>query len=159
MAPQDLRHVKRLVDALESDDAFDRRSAIERLAILTQQRLDYRWSADATERKRAVKRWRRWLAREERLRRGKATIEIFGDGKIDQAALDKALQGLTPADKKALMQKVLANVVAHHAGLAGSAKCEVCERRPATASITERADDGAFHRRQVCEVCASRLGS
>ena len=158
MQDLDLRQVKRLVDALESEDAFDRRSAIERLAVLTQQRLDYRWSAEDDQRQRAVKRWRRWIAREERERRGKATIEIFAHGKIDQAALDKALLGLKPSDKKALMQKVLAKVVAQQAQVPSLPICEECERQPATARITERDDDGDYHLRRLCETCANRGG-
>ena len=153
-----LRQVKQLVDALESADAFDRRSAIERLAVLTQQRLDYRWSAEDTERQRAVKRWRRWVAREERQRRGKATIQIFADGKIDQAALDKALLDLAPADKKALMQSVLAKVVAQHASIPAMPVCQMCERRPAATRVTELTEGGEYVQRRLCEICASKRG-
>ncbi len=161
MSEIDLQQVKWLVRELASDDAFVRRDAIERLAILTQQRLDYRWSGSPAERRRTVKRWKRWIAREERARRGrhvKTTIQILAGGTIDKEALDAALESLPPAQKKALMAKVLAKVTAQHAGATSLPTCEHCERRPATAGVTQLQDDGTYTYRQLCEVCAHREG-
>ena len=157
----DLGLIKRLVRELESDDAFARRDAIEHLAILTQQRMDFRWSADSDERRRSVRRWKRWIAREERARRGqqvKATIEILSGGQIDKEALDAALKSLPPAQKKALMAKVLAKVTAQHASAPTLPACEHCERRPATASVTSLEPDGTYTNQLLCEVCAHRDG-
>jgi hypothetical protein len=161
MTDLDLSQVKRLVRELDSDDAFSRRDAIEQLAILTQQRLDYRWSAGSEERQRAVRRWKRWIAREERARRGKqvtTTIEILTGGQIDKEALDAALQSLPAAQKKALMAKVLAKVTAQHAGAQSLPTCEHCQRRPATASVTQLETDGSYANQRLCEVCAHREG-
>lgn len=161
MSEIDLRLVKELVRGLESDDAFARRDAIERLAILTQQRLDFRWSGSDEERRRGVLRWKRWVAREERARRGrqvKTTIEILSGGQIDKEALDAALKSLPPAQKKALMAKVLAKVSAQHGAAAALPACEHCERRPATASVTQLESDGSYSNRLLCEVCAHRDG-
>ena len=157
MSEIDLNHVKRLVRELENLDAFARRDAIERLAIVTQQRLDYRWSGSEDERRNAVRRWKRWIAREERARRGrhvKTTIEILSGGQIDKAALDAALKNLLPAQKKALMAQVLAKVTAQHGAAASLPACERCERRPATAGVTQLEADGSYSYRMLCEVCA-----
>lgn len=161
MAEIDLHRVKRLVRELESNDAFARRDAIEMLAILTQQRLDFRWSADDEERRRAVRRWKRWVAREERVRRGaqvKSTLEILSGGQIDKEALEAALKSLPPAQKKALMAKVLAKVTAQHAGAPTLPPCAHCERRPATAGVTQLQPDGSYEHQLLCEVCAHRDG-
>ena len=161
MSNIDLRLVKRLVRELASDDAFSRRDAIENLAILTQQRLDYRWSGSDAERERAISRWKRWVAREERARRGnqvKTTIEILSGGQIDKEALDAALKSLAPAQKKALMAKVLAKVTAQHVVGPSLPTCEHCERRPATAGVTQLLADGSYAHRRLCEVCAHRDG-
>jgi len=156
MQDLDLRRVKMLIDGLEREYAFDRRAAIEHLAVLTQRRLDFRWSAVDAERERAVKRWRRWVAREARHQRGMATTQIFAGGTIDQTALDKALLGLAPAAKKALMHQVLAKVVGQHASIPAMPVCQECSRRPATARVTERTESGEYVHRRLCEVCASR---
>lgn len=161
MSEVDLVHVRQLVAELESEDAFRRRDAIESLAILTQQRLDFRWGADEDERRRGVRRWKRWIAREERARRGrqvKTTIEILSGGQIDKEALDAALKSLPPSQKKALMAKVLAKVTAQHAGSPALPTCEHCERRPATASVTQLTADGTYAHHLLCEVCAHREG-
>ena len=163
MQDTDLDLVKRLVDALESEDAFERRDAIERLAVVTQQRLDFRWGGDAAERRRGVRRWRRWIAKEERARHGQSvrtTIQILAGGQLDKEALEAALKGLAPAQKKALMAQVLAKVQAQHAAApAAPPACEECERRPASAQVTELGPDGAYGCRYLCEVCAHRGGS
>lgn len=161
MSDIDLLQVKRLVRELGSEDAFSRRDAIETLAILTQQRLDYRWSGSDTERERAIRRWKRWIAREERARRGsqvKTTIEILSGGQIDKEALDAALKSLPPEQKKALMAKVLAKVTAQHVTGAALPTCEHCERRPATAGVTQLGPDGSYVHLRLCEVCAHRDG-
>ncbi len=157
MGEIDLAVLKRLVRELDSDDAFTRRDAIERLAILTQQRLDYRWSAESDERRRAIKRWQRWLAREERERRGRSvqtTIQILAGAPIDKAALEEALKGLPPAQKKALMAQVLAKVTGQAAAaLPHLPVCEQCGLRPATAQVTALEPDGTYSQRRLCEPC------
>lgn len=159
MSEIDLEQVKSLVRTLESGDAFVRRDAIEHLAILTQQRLDFRWSGDDEERRRAVLRWKRWVAKEERRRRGRqvqTTIQILSGGQIDKEALDAALKNLPPAQKKALMAKVLAKVTEQQAQAPTLPACEHCERRPATAHVTRREQDGSYTAHRLCEVCAHR---
>ena len=155
----DLKRVAALVDQLESEDAFERRQAIEALAVFTQQRLDFRWTASPEERAAAVERWRKWLKRERRRRQGKdvqATIQILSGGAISQAALEKALEHLPPKQKQALIAQVLAKVTQGSMQSPGAhPPCEVCAKRPATVKITTRAPDGQYVQQALCEVCAA----
>ena len=163
----DLRTVKRLIEALESDDAFERRQAIENLALLTQQRLDFAWRAAPEERSTSVARWRKWLAREEKRRKGgglKAAVELLqsveipvGGGANLQEALEKAFKDLPPEHKKALIAQMLAKVAAD-ASSSGSSHdpCERCAKRPATVRITSRTKSGAYEMTTLCEVCAAK---
>ena len=160
-----LRTVKQLIDALESEDAFERRQAIENLALITQQRLDFAWRGTPEERQTSVDRWRKWLAREETRRKGgglKAAVVLLqsvelpdGGGANLQAALEKAFQHLPPEHKKALIAQMLAKVAADSQASSHD-PCERCAKRPATVKVTERGDDGAYGHRALCEVCAGR---
>ena len=164
-ADANLKTVKQLIDALESDDAFERRQAIENLALLTQQRLDFAWRGTPEERQTSIDRWRKWLAREEKRRKGgglKAAVELLqsvelpaGGGANLQAALEKAFQHLPPEHKKALIAQMLAKVAADSQASSHD-PCESCAKRPATVKVTERGDDGAYGHRALCEVCAGR---
>ncbi len=157
----DLTTVQRLVARLESDDAFDRRDAIELLAILTQERLDFRWSADDDERVVAVRRWRRWVAREEK-RRGRvalsAQVQILPEGVVDKQALAKLLSKLPVAQKKALMAQVIAKVAAEHAEKLKARACQECEKNAASARLTRRNDDGTYTLHLLCEACVHKDG-
>ncbi len=155
----DLQVLRRLIEGLESEDAFERRQAIESLAVVTQQRLDFSWRGSAEERTLAVKRWRKWLGREEKRRKGRqvqATIQILASGAIDQKSLEKALKDLPPAQKQALIAQVLAKVTAEAQAAGGHGVCERCTKRPATVKITSRAADGTYAQRTLCEVCAAK---
>ena len=158
----DLRRIQTLVDELESDDAFERRDAIESLAFLTQRRMGFDWGAAEEERTRAVKRWRKWLAREREQRRGRevqATIQLLAKGQIDPDTLGKLLKDLPPAQKKALLaQLVIAKAAAEAASPAAPAACQRCAKRPVTVRITSRAEDGTYRLESLCEVCAGQLG-
>jgi len=166
----DLRTVKRLIETLESDDAFERRNAIESLALLTQQRLDFAWRAAPAERATSVERWKKWLAREEKRRKGgglKAAVELLqsveiplGAGANLQEALEKAFKDLPPEQKKAWIAQMLAKVAAEASINAGSAHdpCERCKKRPATVRITSRTTSGAYELASLCEVCAAKDG-
>ena len=162
----DLRTAQRLIEALESDDAFERRQAIESLALLTQQRLDFSWRGSAVERGASVAKWRKWLAREEKRRRSgglKAaalmlqSVEVPAGGTASlQQALEKAFKDLPAAHKKALIAQMLAKVAADTQGGAAHDPCERCHKRPATVKITARTKTGEYEQTSLCEVCASR---
>jgi len=164
----DLRLVRRLIDSLESDDAFERRQTIENLALITQQRLDFSWRGSAAERAASVGKWRKWLAREERRRKGgdfKAAVELLqsvevpvGSGANLQEALEKAFKDLPVEHKNALIAQMLAKVAADSQPSASSDLCERCEKRPATVKITARGKDGAYAQTALCEVCAAKTG-
>jgi hypothetical protein len=163
----DLRLVRRLIDSLESDDAFERRQTIENLALITQQRLDFSWRGSSAERAASVGKWRKWLAREEKRRKSgdfKAAVELLqsvevpvGSGANLQEALEKAFKDLPPEHKKALIAQMLAKVAAD-ASSSGSSHdpCERCAKRPATVRITSRTKSGAYEMTTLCEVCASK---
>jgi hypothetical protein len=164
-----LRQAKRLIDALESADAFERLQSIEELALLTQQRLDFAWRGTAEERALSVARWRKWLAREEKKRKGglaKAaagflgSVEIpLGSGQNLQAALEKAFKDLPPEHKKALIAQMLAKVAADSQASASHDPCDRCKKRPATVKITARDKKGEFQQVSLCEVCAAKDGA
>jgi hypothetical protein len=158
----DLRRIRRLVDELESDDAFERRDAIESLALTTQLRLGFDWRAGEEERKRAVRRWRRWLEDESERRRGddvQATIQLLAHGQADPAALQKLLSGLPPAQKKALLAKlVIAKAAAEAPGSVPHAPCERCMKRPSTVRVTSLTTEGTYEQVALCEVCAGDMG-
>src|SRR5262245_43989980 len=138
----DLKAIQRLIETLESEDAFERRQAIESLALLTQQRLDFAWRGTAAERSEAVARWKQWLAREEKRRRSgafniKAALELLHSVELPvggpslQEALEKAFKDLPPEHKNALIAQMLAKVAAEASAAAVHAACERCEKRPA----------------------------
>ncbi|MCI0586105.1 MAG: hypothetical protein L0323_04600 [Planctomycetes bacterium] len=155
-----LRKIRQLIDELESDDAFERLRAIESLALLTQQRLDFAWRDPPEERSRSIRRWRRWLDREVRRRKQETTIQILSSGAAGPEVLHKLLETLGPTQKKALLaQMMLAQAAAKGQAVAGHAPCSRCEKRPATVQMTRRVDDGtpggAWVHEALCEVCAA----
>ncbi len=162
----DLRTVKRLVEELASDDAFQRRQAIENLALLTQQRLDFSWRGSTEERTASIERWKKWLAREERRRKGgglKAAVELLQSVEVPiggatslQEALEKAFKDLPAEHKKALIAQMLAKVAADAHSSGSHDPCERCKKRPATVKITARTKSGEYEQRSLCEVCAGR---
>lgn len=166
----DLRTVKRLIEGLESEDAFERRNAIESLALLTQQRLDFAWRGAPAERQSSVDRWKKWLAREERRRRRtgglQAAVDLLQSVELPlgsqanlQEALEKAFKDLPAEKKKALIAQMLAKVAADAASQAaagGHDLCERCKKRPATVRVTSRAKSGEYAMTQFCEICASK---
>jgi hypothetical protein len=160
----DLRTVKRLIESLESEDAFERRQAIESLALLTQQRLDFAWRGAAEERAASVAKWRKWLAREEKRRKGgglKAAVELLQSveaplGGNLQEALEKAFKDLPAEHKKALIAQMLAKVAAEAQSGGAHDPCERCGKRPATVKITTRDAGGEFVQNALCEVCAAK---
>ena len=228
MSDISLERLNRYVSGLESGDAFERRDAIESLALHTQERLGFRWCGDDAQRDRAVRRWRRWLRRETRKRAGlvgggpgglppggisatagialppgfqpadgaplppglagalaafagvsgvsgdggedvptvlppgvtsvSASIQVLPDGSIDKSALEALLAKLPVEHKKALMKQVLAKVASAHLAGLGKPVCEACERRPATAMLTRRLDDGTYERLRLCEPCVHSGG-
>jgi ATP-dependent exoDNAse (exonuclease V) beta subunit len=160
MTDGDLRRLQRLVEELESEDAFERRDAIGELVLLTQQRLGFDWGAPGADRARAVKRWRKWLAAEGERRQGEemqATIQALAHGKIDPAILQKLLSTLPAEQKKALLaQLVIAKAAAESTHGTGLALCERCSKRPATVRVTTLRADGTYGHVALCEACSAR---
>jgi hypothetical protein len=156
----DLRRIQRLVEELESDDAFERRDAIEHLAAMTRQRLGFEWGAPEADRGRAVRRWRKWLTAEREKRKGQevhATIQMLTQGQVDPAALQKLLKSLPPEQKKALLaQLVIAKAAAEAPQGVTHAACERCSQRPATVRITSLQEDGTYLQQGLCEVCVAQ---
>jgi hypothetical protein len=151
-----LRKIRHLIDELESDDAFERLRAIESLALLTQQRLDYAWRDSPEDRSRAVRRWRRWFDREVRRRKQETTIQILSSGAAGPEILQKLVESLAPAQKKAfLAQMMLAKAAAKGHALAGHPPCDRCAKRPATVEVTRLVQDGSYVHESLCEVCAA----
>jgi hypothetical protein len=159
----DLRRIARLVDELESDDAFERRDAIESLAQLTRQRLGFEWSASEEERARAVQRWRGWIEAESERRQGQevqATIQALAQGHVDPEALKNLLKTLPEEQKKALLaQLVIAKAAAESSHASSHAACGRCAKRPATVRITSLRPDGRWAHEALCEVCAGKIGA
>lgn len=164
----DLKAVKRLIEGLASEDAFERRQAIESLALLTQQRLDFSWRGSDAERSASIDRWRKWLAREEKRRKGsglKAAVELLqsveipvGGGASLHEALEKAFKDLPPEHKKALIAQMLAKVAADAPAAPSHEVCMRCAQRPATVRITAREADGTYAQTALCEPCAASAG-
>jgi hypothetical protein len=151
-----LVRLRRLVDELESEDAFD----------LTQQRLDFAWRGEDDERARSIKRWRRWLRKEQERRKTlevQATLQILATGQGDPASLKALLEGLPNDQKKQLLAHVLTQAVSHAipgAASAGHPPCDRCEKRPATVKITHpvaEAPAGPWVQEELCAVCAMKV--
>ena len=143
-----LKTIARFIEGLESDDAFERRNAIESLALLTQQRLDFAWRDTKEERRRKQGGLK---AAVELLQ----SVEVPAAGPGLQEALEKAFKDLPPEHKKALIAQMLAKVAASAASLSDVDSCERCNKRPATVKITSRVANGEYVQRQLCEVCAA----
>jgi len=162
-----LLRIKQLIEELESAVAFERRDAIEMLAVLTQTRHGFDWRATPEDRAVAVRRWRKWMSREQAKRKSErvqAALEKLAAGEASDETIG-AIFGLEGASKEA----IIAHVAAQMAGQSASASppssapkkprpaqhpvCEICERRPATVRITRRTESGAWIHRESCEVC------
>jgi hypothetical protein len=156
-----LRLVERLIRSLSSDDAFERRDAIENLALLTQQRLDYRWSGDESERADSVARWKKWLERTTKQREGKrieAKIQILASGNVSPSELEQHLKDLPPKHKQALVEQLIKKLAASASfGALEAVTCEICGKRPPSVRITSLQPDGGYERQAACELCAARL--
>ncbi len=187
MKPEpDLTTVARLIDDLENEDAFERRDAIESLARLTRHHHDFPWRGRESDRAESVRKWRKWLKRERRRRRG-AVVEksILASGAIDASQLKQLLQGLPTSEQHAVFAAMIKKIgllgpagsaaaaalsaamsgagpggpaAGSLAGAHGTAvRCQMCEKRIATARVTARADDGSWCQRAACETCVARL--
>jgi hypothetical protein len=154
-----LEKLRTLIDALESEDAFERRDAIEGLSLLTQRHFEFHWRGGVSDRERSVGRWRRWLAKEEKRLQHlevQSTVKLLakgGSASLGPEALHKLLKALEPAQAKQLMATLLAKMGAAEA-TGQHPVCDGCNSRPATVSVTERAPDGGFSNQRLCEVCA-----
>lgn len=157
----DLNRLQALIEELESADAFDRRDAIEALAFLTQQRLGFDWGSAPDERRRAVRRWRRWLELAQERRQGEeiqATLQLLAQGKLDAHAFKKLMTQLPVEQKKALLQQlVIAKAAADVPHGAPQTLCERCRKRPVTVRVTTRTESGAYEQAALCEVCAAHF--
>ena len=168
--PEDTRllRIKQLIEELESADAFERREAIEMLAVLTLTRHGFDWRAAPEDRAVAVRRWRKWIGREEARRKSErvqAAIQKLAAGEASDEAIGEIF-GLEGASKEAIIAHVAAQLAGHAPPPAQSGParrkrsaraqhpvCEICERRPATVRITRRTESGAWLHREACEVC------
>ena len=156
----DLNRLQALIEELESADAFERRDAIESLAFLTQQRLGFDWGASPDDRRRAVRRWRRWLEIAQERRQGEevqATLQLLAQGKLDANAFKKLMTQLPVEQKKALLQQlVIAKAASEAPHAVAHAVCERCTKRPVTVRVTTLTDDGTYVQAGLCEVCAAQ---
>lgn len=162
----DLGKIGALVDRLESVDAFERRDAIERLALMTQQRFEFRWTGGESERAQAVQRWRTWIERERKRRKDRrvrasfkvlSTLQISG-GKLDMKKIEAALHGIPEKEAGALLEEIFEKLKVAADTTGALPPCERCGEKPSTVHCTERRDDGTYERTRLCEVCAG-LGS
>ena len=143
-----------LIEGLDSEDAFARLDAIEKLEGITRRTFGFRFNDSLPARAGAIQRWKDWVGeltqdqdREEKL---KVAVQLSG-GAIDLGALKKAIHEI-PADKiqgylNALILKMKSQ----------KARCEACHVRQATVRVTEVEGDG--HRTvHLCESCARERG-
>jgi hypothetical protein len=158
--------IKQLIEELESADAFERREAIEMLALLTQARHGFDWRGAPEDRATAVRRWRKWMTRElakRKAERVQAALQKLAAGEASDETIGE-LFGLEGASKEAIVAHVAAQMAGQAApsAKAGPRKkpvraqhpvCEICERRPATVRITRKTESGAWIHREACEVC------
>ncbi len=155
-----LRLVERLIETLASDDAFVRREAIEELALLTQQRLGFRWCGDAHVRDASVARWKKWLAKANKQRRRQKAgldpqIKLLSGGAPVLEQFQKQIEHLPTEQKEALVAQLMEKLML--SGALGQNICEACGERPATVKVTLRRPDGSFVRRASCERCLGSL--
>lgn len=163
-----LLRIKQLIEELESADAFERRDAIETLAVLTQTRQGFDWRAEPEDRAAAVRRWRKWMSREQARRKSErvqAALQKLAAGEASDETIG-AIFGLEGASKEAIIAHVAAQMAGQSPPTGAQPSpvqkkprpaqhpvCEICERRPATVRITRRTESGAWIHRESCEVC------
>ena len=160
-----LRRMRHLIDQLESPDAFERREAIEALALATQERHGFAWRGDGDDRAESVKRWRQWIAREEarqKTARMQAALQKLASGQGDAKTVGELLAAIPGSDKSGLPVEMAAFVSAAAAAAQEKrsgrhAACAVCEKRPATVRITHKDSVGAWTMTAACEVCQKRV--
>ncbi|MCG3133030.1 MAG: hypothetical protein HMLKMBBP_00116 [Planctomycetes bacterium] len=176
-----LRKIARLIEELESEDAFARRDAIEALHKATKRRMGFPWRGGERERAAAVKRWREWfdgVRREKEAAELQATLQHLGQmqgpptpaqTKLVEAALESALKKMQDAPGKgvhvllggqgATGAPLPAHILAAMQKLAAAHEhpvCISCGRRPATVACTIPAKQGPWVRRDLCEICAQQ---
>lgn len=160
MSEPPLDEIAQRVAALESDDAFVRRDAIDWLTRETQRRFDYDWRADAADRGASVQRWRTWLERRRRAARTQElgdTLQQLTGGQVDPAALGKLMKNLDDPQEAQAVQSLIAKLAAAQTAQPRRPICETCRERPATVELVE-GGDGAWRGRHLCETCASDAG-
>lgn len=148
------------VEALDSDDAFVRREAIEWLARVTRRRHDFDWRADADERAPSLARWRDWLERRRRRERTERlgnTLEKLTGGQLDPKALSQLVAGLDDPSEAQAVKALIAQLAAAQAAPPPRPICEACSGRPATVELVRRTADG-WVGEELCEPCASARG-
>lgn len=173
--PEDprLRKIARLIEELESEDAFVRREAIDALHRVTKRRLGFPWRGSEADRAASVRRWRRWLdgvRREKEAAEVQAALQHLGESQaadpsspakiaLSQSALAAALEQIQQAG--AAGAPIPVHILAAMQKLAASEAhpvCEQCGKRPATVSVTRRGKKDVWAHRVLCEVCVQTAG-
>ncbi len=150
---------EQLIEALESEDAFERREAQEELLRLTRQSLGFEWNDPPSAREDAVLRWKMWLKRRRRGGGGSASgeakaVDIEG-AMVGLDQLKNALKGIPPEQLEAHLAQILTKM---QAAEAARSTCEQCGETRATVHVTECGPDGDLQQRNLCEDCASEHG-
>ena len=156
----DTETIARHVEALDSDDAFVRREAIEWLTRVTRRRYDFDWRADAEERAASLTRWRDWLERRRRRERTERlgnTLEKLTGGQLDSNALTQLVAGLDDPSEAQAVKALIAQLAAAQAAPPPRPICESCTGRPATVELVHRTN-GGWVAVELCEPCASARG-
>ncbi|MEN8151354.1 MAG: hypothetical protein ABFS86_16175 [Planctomycetota bacterium] len=143
-----------LIEDLESEDAFARLDAIERLEGITRRTFGFRFNDPAPMRDGAVRRWREWVEGIENDRRQDeqlmTAVQLSG-GAFDLGALKKAIQEI-PTDK---IQGYLNALILKMKGQ--PSRCEACHVRPGTVKVTE-IQAGGPQTVHLCDSCARERG-
>lgn len=154
MPEWDTNSIEELISELESDDAFARLGAIEKLQSLTQRTFGFRFNDPPEDRSAAIARLKDWIREDKRKRERKSQLEAavqIGGGLIDMGALKKAIKEI-PADK---IQGYLNALISKMKSM--QTRCEGCGVRPASVSVTEKTD-GEYRTRAYCDICAHERG-
>jgi len=143
-----------LIEDLESEDAFARLDAIEKLEGITRRTFGFRFNDPAPMRSDAVRRWREWVEGIEKNRQQdeqlQTAVQLSG-GAFDIGALKKAIQEI-PTDK---IQGYLNALIFKMKGQ--PTRCEACHVRPGTVKVTE-IQDGSPLTVHLCDSCARERG-
>lgn len=149
------RDIEGLFPHLESEDAFERLDAEQRLRDLTQRDFGFRWDAGADERASALSRVRAWLLARKKSRERAAAVLPAGFSAVD---LQK-LKGLPQEEVEKHLQALLAKAqLAGVLGL-GRPRCEACRRRSATVEVVDLPGGGSPPVvTSLCDPCAVKRG-